>query len=55
MRWIKHSQKNMDIDFKKEYKGGNRLRQNELDNGNLTTIQLVDYLRISYFQKVNGT
>ena len=25
MRWIKHSQKNMDIDFKKEYKGGNRL------------------------------
>ena len=25
--------------------------QNELDNGNLTAIQLVNYLRISYLQK----
>ena len=28
-----------------------RYSQNELDNGNLTAIQLVNYLRISYLQK----
>ena len=30
---------------------GIRYSQNELDNGNLTAIQLVNYLRISYLQK----
>ena len=30
---------------------GIRYSQSELDNGNLTAIQLVNYLRISYLQK----
>ena len=34
---------------------GIRYSQNELDNGNLTAIQLVNYLRISYLQKIFHT